>query len=93
MSSWGDFLDINALFSRETRLETLVDGWYLDKENKVIYDFKCGRYPYSKIEKLAKGCRVINDDWAGFIFPNTPGVFKIKEEKGVMQLLKITVCM
>ncbi|MCD6547804.1 MAG: hypothetical protein J7K22_04605 [Nanoarchaeota archaeon] len=74
-------MDINALFSRETRLETLVDGWYLDKENKVIYDFKCGRYPYSKIEKLAKGCRVINDDWAGFIFPNTPGVFKIKEEK------------
>ncbi|MCD6547225.1 MAG: hypothetical protein J7K22_01585 [Nanoarchaeota archaeon] len=75
-------MNINVLIeqSEVSQLETLIEGWKIDEVNKIVWDGKDG-YSYLKIERFGKGYKISTMGYAGFIFPNLKGIYKIKEEK------------
>ena len=73
-------MNINALLEEETgELEDLIEGWKIDRDKKIISDGK-DVYEYLELKRFGDWYKVMNHNGVGFIFPNTRGIYKIKEE-------------
>ncbi|MCD6547226.1 MAG: hypothetical protein J7K22_01590 [Nanoarchaeota archaeon] len=81
-------MNINVLLEEKTNLEDLIEGWKINSSQKIVSDGK-GVYEYLELERFGNGYKVITNGWVGFIFPNIPGIAKLRKIEEDYAIFKV----